>query len=1063
MESACQSLTVENEPKCQIIHTFAIDETEIGSDDTTNPAIKTFNYSPKRSNSRSSNHFSYSNLGELRVILRKDDGWLDPSSPRALSVDHRAAFKFETYKDEITGVEFLVSVCISEIPIADSSFLKSLWSISLIKIIEPQRHYPYDFNRAFFGWSMIVFPFICFVRGLSVIKHKYLYAKISHLTQSSGYGKTRLCFEYLKYEGCGIYCVFRKGIDTGYPKTTPWLESLVEAFLKSDSDEKSVDMCLSFIYWAIKNFSKLDKEHFKYFLSEQAIPSDLVFQFSSNPSSKQPLPRKFFTIIIDECQEFLITPTDHPELISLYRAFKRAMSQIKDSPVVTVFLGTKSSLGDFVLSGHYKPSFRKEIAAPDEVFDVPVYLFTHACNSMTTVPRNVSFQTAATFKVIDGVALPRSLVMQNIAWDCGRPLWRQYDSFLNAFDCAKLKLTGDKEIKELASLILRTGSSVVPQDQLAHQLVLSGMATLTYVDVDGSRCYMEYIPEPLLSNNARLLLNQKSAFVKSLKDYIKRLELGVFHESGEAGEQVARIVLLRMLDLISLYPKRTGLPPDLLSSVKFIMADQLIGSSDNYTESAASFANRLDFIHGKSNVSWAQAESPIVERDPAPVAEEVSSRAATSDNGRNLMFLTPNIAVSTVRQFILLASNGEFDDDLGNFGVSDQVLDGLLSVNQFVKLENPMHIDQVFLMQGFARGCAFILADRAPGGDLVFPVLRTDNKMSCIVFQIKNLSSNTFPDRVAKVSSKLSHKVLNNFLDFGAVGDFGAAPSDDFVRVVIQFGCEDVHAKGEIYFWSKIPMSKSCINPGQPCHALWLYGLDALSHIFFGDLEILTLLDRILSGRRDFYRHLSYPRYPLPTYLQSTEQGARFLGRLARPFASHSNLNTFDAQLRQTPSEVAKCELKILEEEMKLLQLPERPFEYLESCKYSPQVQETATASFTTSIINAAEVSAPVLNDLEMEIIDTIVTCNGFDSLSDELQRYSNCFNQFTAEVKAQCEIVDKMQKSKLKLNKEIINRISLIMQKAEQEALISMEELPMDVETDIVAEGIGISSMEVG
>jgi hypothetical protein len=360
-------------------------------------------------------------------------------------------------------------------------------------------------------------------------------------------------------------------------------------------------------------------------------------------------------------------------------------------------------------------------------------------------------------------------------------------------------------------------------------------------------------------------------------------------------------------------------------------------------------------------------------------------------------------------------------------------------------------------MQGFARGCAFILADRAPGGDLVFPVLRTDNKMSCIVFQIKNLGSKTFPDDVATVSFKLNHKTLKQFLDFGAVGDFEAAPCDDFVRMVIQFGCEDVKAKDDInYCWSRIPLSKSCINPGQPCHALWLFGLDALSHIFFEDLEILTLLDRILSGKRDFYSHLSYPRYPLPTYLQSTEQGARFIGRLARPFASHSNLNPFDAQLRQTPNEVATCELKIFEEEMKLLQLPERPFEHLESCKYSPQVEEIAAASPASSIINAAEVKAPVLNDREREIINTIVTCNGFDSLSAEPQRYSNRFHHFTAEIETQCKSVATIQNAKLKLNKEIINRISLIMQNADQEALINIEKFLLKALTE------DISSIEV-
>ena len=208
------------------------------------------------------------------------------------------------------------------------------------------------------------------------------------------------------------------------------------------------------------------------------------------------------------------------------------------------------------------------------------------------------------------------------------------------------------------------------------------------------------------------------------------------------------------------------------------------------------------------------------------------------------------------------------------------------------------------------------------------------------------------------------------------------------------------------------------------------------------------------------YSHLSYPRYPLPTYLQSTEQGARFLGRLARPLASHSNLNPFDAQLRQTPNEVATCELKILEEGMKLLQLPERPFEHLESCKYSPQVKEIAAASPASAIINAAEVSAPVLNDREREIINAIVTCNGVDSLSDEPQRYSNRFHQFTAEIEAQCKSVATIRKAKLNLNKEIINRISLIMQNSDQEVLVNMEKLLMNAETEIIAEDI--SSMEV-
>jgi hypothetical protein len=65
---------------------------------------------------------------------------------------------------------------------------------------------------------------------------------------------------------------------------------------------------------------------------------------------------------------------------------------------------------------------------------------------------------------------------------------------------------------------------------------------------------------------------------------------------------------------------------------------------------------------------------------------------------------------------------------------------------------------------------------------------------------------------------------------------------------------------------------------------------------------------------------------------------------------------------------------------------------------------------------------------------------------SDELQRYSNRFHHFTAEIEAQCKIFATIQNAKSKLNNEII----LIVQKADQEALINMEKFLMDVETDI-------------
>jgi hypothetical protein len=226
------------------------------------------------------------------------------------------------------------------------------------------------------------------------------------------------------------------------------------------------------------------------------------------------------------------------------------MNLISGSKVVAVFLGTKSSLGDFVLAGKGKPCDCIVRPRPEDIFDVPVYIFTHSCDSMLNSPFTVNFENVSTTKTVGGIDFPCSNVLREIALECGRRLWRQYDDFATAMDVAQSKLLGDDEIAE----VMRTGSSVVPQDAFAHHLVLSGLATLIHVDVDGSRCFIEYVPEPILSNTARIHLTKMRNFNKSLAEYVKRLQAGVFHETGAAGEQVGTIVLLRLLDLVVLHP-----------------------------------------------------------------------------------------------------------------------------------------------------------------------------------------------------------------------------------------------------------------------------------------------------------------------------------------------------------------------------------------------------------------------------------------------------------------------------------------------------------------------------
>ncbi|NBO24789.1 MAG: hypothetical protein EBU93_06105, partial [Chlamydiae bacterium] len=358
----------------------------------------------------------------------------------------------------------------------------------------------------------------------------------------------------------------------------------------------------------------------------------------------------------------------------------------------------------------------------------------------------------------------------------------------------------------------------------------------------------------------------------------------------------------------------------------------------------------------------------------------------------SLRFFTPHIALTTVRQFLLFASNENFDQELSRFGVSDAVLDGVLSACQFVKIQSPMHINQVYLMHSFARGCGLILANGAVGADLLFPVLRTDNKMSCIVFQIKNVQNSNFPNNEIDVVEKLSKEKLD-YLNFNKIGKFEDAPVDDFLRIVIQFGLEENQSRTRTHHWSQIP--------GSSCQVLWLNGLKALGHCFFDDEDILYLLNVILSGRRDFYSNLNYPRYPLPTYLQSTEEGARFLGRLARPLGNFANLTPFGPQLREESFDLGHYEWKCAKENLKFLQMSENAFDHFREAEFSPEGPDHTPEELCKrpKAIGCSTVNAPQTDNTHRSILEKIVTiCKTPNTGAKE---YMNDFSIYKEHIKA--------------------------------------------------------------
>jgi hypothetical protein len=100
---------------------------------------------------------------------------------------------------------------------------------------------------------------------------------------------------------------------------------------------------------------------------------------------------------------------------------------------------------------------------------------------------------------------------------------------------------------ELSAFVLRTSAPVVPSCPLAHKLVLSGMATLEYVDAVGESCYVSYCPEPVLSNAARLFTGSLINFDVVLEEFVNYVDKRHVLDLGSSGEFVAIIIAMRAL------------------------------------------------------------------------------------------------------------------------------------------------------------------------------------------------------------------------------------------------------------------------------------------------------------------------------------------------------------------------------------------------------------------------------------------------------------------------------------------------------------------------------------
>ncbi len=663
-------------------------------------------------------------------------------------------------------------------------------------------------NQPFLHADRIFRPFHEFVQKVASADEKLLLARLFHIAQSSGTGKTRVCLELISKLNRGIYCVFRQPNSTGFPRTTEWLGRLINLFKECTSEDSAVNLCIAFIYAAIETFGSYSTPVSDFYTSSTTIRSTKFkakFEKARSLTAAELL-AKFhvlagiggcFPVILDECHELLCYAEDKSKVnITLYRAFRRAMIYLKKFNIVAICLGTKSSLNDFVLNYHVDASARPT----DTIKPISPYIFVHTFDVF--VDENAEKECFLPFEkyFADGKIVPDAL--KKFAVSCGRPLWNAYEGYDFALRNAITKLTSDCEIAMLSAFVLRTGAPVVPSCSLAHKLVLSGMATLEYVDVLGESCFMSYSPEPVAANAARLLCGSLANLGTVLNQFLDYVNLRFVLDTGSAGEFVARVILLRVVDCLT------------------VGGTYQIESDNSHSTTEA----------------W------------------ISSLSASNKNSVPLPVTTakfPNYCVVRLKHFLCKLANIS-EESLKDLDLSDEMLDGLVNVSQFIATKRPFNCTQGFLKHGFLRAIGFSLPLNHPGADLMIPVYRTDGLFSPILIQVKNLDQLSIPgedtDTAAKILDKLTAKYT------GMEECLEQVPGKEFAKVVIQFSEARSKEKADLDSLVKIYQNSSLKEKAKERRkraktqniaieedegevqekgkVLWILGLDGFDHLF---------------------------------------------------------------------------------------------------------------------------------------------------------------------------------------------------------------------------------------
>ena len=391
---------------------------------------------------------------------------------------------------------------------------------------------------------------------------------------------------------------------------------------------------------------------------------------------------------------------------------------------------------------------------------------------------------------------------------------------------------------------MRTGAPVVPSCQLAHRLVLSGMATLEYVDVLGESCYVTYCAEPVLASAARLYCGSLDNLKTVLTEFTEYVDKRYVLDSGSSGEFIARVILLRAMD---------SLAENCCSSVDTSMFNSV---NQDWINSVAM---------GRLNVS-------LPNNTPS----------------------FPDYFAVKLRDFLSKLA-GLTEAEITALGLSEAMLDGLVNVNQFIACKRPYAFSQAVLKEAFLRGVGLSLPVNWPGADLLIPVLRSDNLFSAVMVQVKNLDQMSIPGSTSALSKEIISKLTAKYtLLEDALKDI--VPDQEFAKIVIQFA---LPREGNQTTFGDLVQIRPCKPDAGRGEVLWILGLAGFKHLFTHphrgsakfNAEILTDLNSILNNARDFVDSINEDVSLKTTHSQTKKEGIRTLLNTYIPLKTSQHLS----------------------------------------------------------------------------------------------------------------------------------------------------------------------------